>query len=113
MTSSWTLQNIDGANSYVTTLRAGVDMDTEILEMNPTFIEASVFIRNPDSNTVQFLGTNIPLDTAVMADFLQVFPDITVEEYSNGFRTAVTGISFLIPGGVTSDIKISILEQLR
>lgn len=105
----FTLTNTDGADHYVAELASG-DTDTEVLFIDPTNRDVSIFIRNPNNDTIQMLASNLPKEEITLADLVQVGCDIK-GDYANGLNTAITAIAFV--GPVTAEVKISVLQRKR
>lgn len=113
MTSTWTLNNGDGFNVFTTTLVNGVDADTDVLFINPTFKSMSIFIQNPGRETLALQASNKHKEDQVLADLIKIFPDVKTLTFSDEFNGPITSFNILAGGIVTVDVEAIILEVLR
>jgi hypothetical protein len=113
LTAQWEIDQGDGFNVYTAVLQAGVDDDTDILFINPTFRDLSIFIINPAKEALEVLGSNIIKEKLVAADLVPLVPTVRSLSYETGFVTSITAISILSGAIVSQDTKVSILERLR
>jgi len=114
MTSSWDTTNLDGANSYVTTLTLGVDDDTDVLLVKPTAKDISIFIKNPGQDKINILAINKPQAGLTLADLIPIETEIDDAFHNDAILTSITALVFVLDAPPSiGTIEISILERLR